>query len=52
MHKNKKHSKKHSKAKFDGGEIRRDVAERVAVEGRWRIVGDAKPPSGVVHKYD
>ena len=32
----------------DGGEIRRGVAERVAVEGRWRIVGDAKPPSGVV----
>jgi polyphosphate kinase len=52
MHKNKKHSKKHSKSKFDGGELRRDVAERVAVEGRWRIVGDAKPPSGVVHKYN
>jgi polyphosphate kinase len=52
MHKNKKHSKKHSKSNSDGGEIRRDVAERVAVEGRWRIVGDAKPPSGVVHKYN
>jgi polyphosphate kinase 2 len=52
MHKNKKHSKHHSKSASDGGEVRRDVAERVAVEGRWRIVGDGKPPSGVVQKYN
>jgi hypothetical protein len=52
MHKNKKHSKHHSKSASDGGEVRRDVAERVAVEGRWSIVGDGKPPSGVVKKYN
>ncbi|HEY1312311.1 MAG TPA: polyphosphate kinase 2 [Steroidobacteraceae bacterium] len=51
MHKNKKHSKHHSESTSDGGELRRDVAERVAVEGRWRIVGDGKPPNGVVQKY-
>jgi polyphosphate kinase 2 len=46
MKKNKKHSKK-----ANGGEIRRDVAERVAGEGRWRIVGDGRPPNKVVNKY-
>jgi polyphosphate kinase 2 len=45
-------NKKHSKSKVNGGEIRRDVAERVAGEGRWRIVGDGKPPHHVVQKYN
>ena len=49
--KNKQHSDKASKSNANGGEIRRDVVERVAIEGRWRIVGDGKPPSRVADKY-
>jgi polyphosphate kinase len=51
MKKNKQHSIQDSSSKANAGEIRRDVAERVAVEGRWRIVGDGKPPSRASHKY-
>jgi polyphosphate kinase 2 len=49
MKKNKKRSKQ---SEVKGGEIRRDVAERVAAEGRWRIVGDGRPPHKTVPKYD
>jgi polyphosphate kinase len=49
--KNKQHSDKASKSNANGGEIRRDVVERVAIEGRWRIVGDGKPPNQVAQKY-
>jgi polyphosphate kinase 2 len=51
MKKSKKHSNQEPNSKADAGEIRRDVVERVAVEGRWRIVGDGKPPTQVSQKY-
>ena len=43
--------KKKRSRSSNGDEIRRDVAERVAVEGRWRIVGNGKPPIRVAQKY-
>ena len=33
------------------GEIRRDADERVAAEGRWRIVGDGAPPRRAPTNY-
>ena len=33
------------------GELRRDAAEQLAVEGRWQVVGDAKPPRRAAAKY-
>ncbi len=44
MSKHKKNRRKGEKADAKGGEIRRNAEERIAAEGRWRIVGDGRPP--------
>src|ERR1700681_4105059 len=51
MKKNKQHSNQESSSQANAGEIRRDVVERGAVAGRWRIVGEGKPPTQVSQKY-
>jgi len=33
------------------GELRRDAREIAAVEGRWRILGDSRPPAAPPKKY-
>jgi len=33
------------------GELRRNAEERVAAEGRWRIIGDGKPPTSSPGNY-
>jgi polyphosphate kinase 2 len=38
-------------APHPNGELRRDAEERVAAEGRWRIVGDATPPTKSPKQY-
>jgi polyphosphate kinase 2 len=43
MKKSKHGHRKDVTAKFGNGEIRRNAEERVAAEGRWRIVGDPRP---------
>jgi polyphosphate kinase 2 len=43
MTKSKHGHRKDDTAKVGNGEIRRNAEERVAAEGRWRIVGDARP---------
>src|ERR1700716_1636330 len=51
MKKSKHNSNQESGSTAQAGEIGRDVVERVAVEGRWRIIGDGKPPSRVPQNY-
>src|SRR5580692_6736570 len=34
-----------------GGELRRDAEEVALLEGRWKILGDAKPPTNRPKKY-
>ena len=42
-----KHPKRthHNDPGIPSGELRRDAAERVAAEGRWRVIGDGAPPT-------
>jgi len=35
-----------------GGELRRDAEELALLEGRWKILGDAKPPTMRPRKYE
>ena len=35
-----------------GGELRRDAEELALLEGRWKILGDAKPPKVRPRKYE
>ncbi len=35
-----------------GGELRRDAEELALLEGRWKILGDAKPPTVRPRKYE
>jgi len=51
MKKRESESARISSRKIGAGEIRRDAEERVAAEGRWQIVGDAKPPTAAPRKY-
>ena len=51
MKKSKRHANHESRPAMNTGEIRRDVIERVAVEKRWRIIGDGKPPDRVPRNY-
>ncbi len=37
--------------KLGNGEVRRDAEERVAAEGRWRVVGDGRPPTKPPRDY-
>jgi polyphosphate kinase len=38
-------------ARIPNGELRRDAAERVAAEGRWRVIGDGAPPTKRPKEY-
>jgi uncharacterized protein YhjY with autotransporter beta-barrel domain len=49
--KSKQNSNRVSGSAANAGEIRRNYEERVAVEGRWRIIGDGRPPTQVPHNY-
>jgi polyphosphate kinase 2 len=44
MKKPQRAHKKDADSKPSSGEVRRDAEERVAAEGRWRVVGDGTPP--------
>src|SRR5271169_3074177 len=50
--KNKAKSKKGSRSPaVVAGELRRDAEELALLEGRWKILGDAKPPKNPPAKY-
>jgi polyphosphate kinase 2 len=42
---------KNSKVRSRAGELRRNTREQIAAEGRWQVVGDAKPPQRAAGKY-
>ncbi len=45
-------SSKHRAGKREpDGELRRNAEERVAAEGRWRIIGDGRPPTRAPKDY-
>ncbi len=44
MKKSRHGRKKDEQSTLADGEIRRNAEERVAAEGRWRVVGDSRPP--------
>ena len=48
-----KHPKRthHNDPGIPSGELRRDAAERVAAEGRWRVIGDGAPPTKRPKEY-
>ena len=51
MRKPKRARKKSSDSVLPDGEILRNAEEQVAIEGRWRIVGDATPPTRAKQSY-
>ncbi|MBS0393890.1 MAG: polyphosphate kinase 2 [Proteobacteria bacterium] len=46
-----KSDKRRAGRREPNGELRRNAEERVAAEGRWRIVGDARPPKRAPKDY-
>jgi polyphosphate kinase 2 len=51
MTRNKHKGLKGERQQALGGEIRRNAEERATIEGRWRIMGDGRPPTEVVRDY-
>jgi polyphosphate kinase 2 len=47
----RRHLEETAETPVGAGEMRRDAAEQIAAEGRWRIIGDGRPPKRSPEHY-